>query len=623
MADIFISYASADRELSNALGEALQRKKGWTIASYDENPDSPTFEEAVAAARAVIVVWSPTSTDSEWLLREARLAAQRSVLFPVLIDNAVIPKEFSAIAAFRLEDIRRKGKRERDFKEQEQAADHVMVLGSSQGFIDLSMKLELHLKMSRPTRRSWMTLAAVAVAALIGISIAINRPWRANGSGSDGNDPTNVSDYVGPRRANAQRVIVFAHGVLGTAKTTWTATNGAYWPSLLRNDPAFNDDDVFVIDYPSPLLAASYSIDELADKFRLWLDDKGVFQSHKEVVFICHSMGGLAVRAFLLKNQNRNFAAQVPMIYFLSTPTTGSSVAHLVTPIRSLNPQFDGLAKWMNAEYVGTLVSAWDTAGFKIKSYCAYETRDFYGVRIVSKESATHSCNQRLDPMDRDHIAIAKPRNESDEPYIAVKSAYVETFGSAVVSTRDSEMRPATNSGGSSSTGSVTPKNGPASTRPMWPMTGDSQIDFVHTKLNELEGKSGVREIDVRNAIGDMLARPGYSHPFEEEPARFLFALQRLQLMLQKYVSVFSTRAAEDAIVKLTRAVIKLEQHYDGLYGGNLFLHNDLGRQYDTEDAFVRALPKALKDYRNQTFADAAVRILDEIRQAATQAGLR
>jgi hypothetical protein len=54
------------------------------------------------------------------------------------------------------------------------------------------------------------------------------------------------SQYV--RRANADTVIVFVHGVFGGAVGTWTNTgSGAYWPKMLSEDPKFQNADVYVL----------------------------------------------------------------------------------------------------------------------------------------------------------------------------------------------------------------------------------------------------------------------------------------------------------------------------------------------------------------------------------------
>jgi internalin A len=223
-------------------------------------------------------------------------------------------------------------------------------------------------------------------------------------------------------------VIVFVHGVLGDARSTWTnEVTKAYWPDLIKNDPSFDGFDIFVVSYPSRLLQSSYTVDELVDVMRRDLDSAGIFAKHKHVYFLCHSMGGLVVRGYLTRYQPK--ASQVPMIYFFSTPTTGTQIANFVA-LLSDNRQLSGVLPVHANEYLDSVRKDWLAAQFPIASYCAYETQDTYGVRVVTEESATDLCNRPLDPIDANHIDIVKPRDTKDGPYVAFQNAV-------------SEMRPA------------------------------------------------------------------------------------------------------------------------------------------------------------------------------------
>ena len=232
-----------------------------------------------------------------------------------------------------------------------------------------------------------------------------------------------VQGYI--RNTAQERAIVFVHGVLGDATKTWTARNGAYFPALLLGDTAFDGLDIFVYDYPSTAFADSYSVDELADNLRLLLETAKVFETHREVLFVAHSMGGLVVRQLLLKYQR--FAPKVSMVYFFATPTTGSELAALAKIAPSLNPQFTDMRPWKDQAYVGNLVRQWQAAEFRVKSYCAYEKRTTYGVRVVEEQSATNLCNQRLDPIDTDHLDIVKPIDRTAISYLALRQAVLST----------------------------------------------------------------------------------------------------------------------------------------------------------------------------------------------------
>ena len=70
MSDIFLSYASQDRERVKPIVEALALQ-GWSVWWDRKIPFGKTFdqiiEEALDAAYCVVVVWSRNSVISEWV----------------------------------------------------------------------------------------------------------------------------------------------------------------------------------------------------------------------------------------------------------------------------------------------------------------------------------------------------------------------------------------------------------------------------------------------------------------------------------------------------------------------------------------------------------------------------
>lgn len=101
MSDIFISYASEDRERVKSLAQALERK-GWSVWWDRRIPTGRSFdeviEEALDASKSVVVVWTPASVKSQWVKAEAREGLRRGVLFPLmLLEEVKIPLEFRGV----------------------------------------------------------------------------------------------------------------------------------------------------------------------------------------------------------------------------------------------------------------------------------------------------------------------------------------------------------------------------------------------------------------------------------------------------------------------------------------------------------------------------------------------
>ena len=90
--DIFISYSSADRERARQVAEALQRR-GRSIWWDREIPPGRQYDdvidEALSAARCVVVLWTKASTASSWVKNEASEAMDRRVLIPAVLDSGL------------------------------------------------------------------------------------------------------------------------------------------------------------------------------------------------------------------------------------------------------------------------------------------------------------------------------------------------------------------------------------------------------------------------------------------------------------------------------------------------------------------------------------------------------
>ena len=97
MNDVFLSYASEDRERAGRLAQALEAR-GWSVWWDREILAGQTFDQAIEkqleSARCVLVLWSRASITSEWVKNEAAAAAERGVLTPVKIDEVRLPLEF-------------------------------------------------------------------------------------------------------------------------------------------------------------------------------------------------------------------------------------------------------------------------------------------------------------------------------------------------------------------------------------------------------------------------------------------------------------------------------------------------------------------------------------------------
>lgn len=100
--DVFVSYASADRDRVAPIAQALA-DHGWSVWWDRRIQPGKTFDDVIEAAldeaKAVVCVWTDAGIASRWVRTEAAEGAARGILVPVLLDDVRIPLAFRRIQA--------------------------------------------------------------------------------------------------------------------------------------------------------------------------------------------------------------------------------------------------------------------------------------------------------------------------------------------------------------------------------------------------------------------------------------------------------------------------------------------------------------------------------------------
>lgn len=94
MSDIFLSYANNDQSRLLRLVTALEAK-GWVVFWDRAISTGKTWHDTLGneldACACVVVVWSQHSVRSRWVYEEAEEGRKKGVLFPVILDQGVVP----------------------------------------------------------------------------------------------------------------------------------------------------------------------------------------------------------------------------------------------------------------------------------------------------------------------------------------------------------------------------------------------------------------------------------------------------------------------------------------------------------------------------------------------------
>lgn len=226
------------------------------------------------------------------------------------------------------------------------------------------------------------------------------------------------------------RLVVFVHGVIGTAESTFTASNGQFWPDLVARDDLFKGMDVFSYSYFTGFLDDSPSIEQLVPAMMEVLSRDARITSYGSVVFVAHSLGGILVRKLLLDYPY--IRANVAGVFTLGTPSLGSDVAETLSllPSKTLkelagSEDPDGLLNKLVSDYLATKL------GQGMFSFCAYETLGWQGgpIKVVKTKEADGICNTGFEPLDGlDHDQIVKPARESSPQHVMLKDKVIKVL---------------------------------------------------------------------------------------------------------------------------------------------------------------------------------------------------
>jgi TolB-like protein/tetratricopeptide (TPR) repeat protein len=97
MPDVFLSYSREDQPVARRFAEALERegfRVWWDQALNAGEAFDRVTEKALEEAKAVVVLWSKHSVDSDWVRAEATQARASRRLVPVMIEPCKRPVMF-------------------------------------------------------------------------------------------------------------------------------------------------------------------------------------------------------------------------------------------------------------------------------------------------------------------------------------------------------------------------------------------------------------------------------------------------------------------------------------------------------------------------------------------------
>lgn len=154
-------------------------------------------------------------------------------------------------------------------------------------------------------------------------------------------------------------------------------------------------------------------IRDLAEGLKSQIDV--LYDRYDGIVLVCHSLGGLVARKYLLEEVKAGRPLRVKKLLLFAVPHNGAALASIADDISWQHRQLKQLCR--NSEFVEELNQDWAQTDMlhRIDVHYVVAGQD----RLVDKQSATHQWgNQNVTMIvDAGHISLVKPTSREDVSY--------------------------------------------------------------------------------------------------------------------------------------------------------------------------------------------------------------
>ncbi len=225
------------------------------------------------------------------------------------------------------------------------------------------------------------------------------------------------------RKAQNGLNVIFIHGI-NSSEECWRHKNGSYWPNLLKDESELADIGIYIFSYRTGINTGSYSLSDIVDSLReyFFLDE---LISSSGVIFVCHSMGGIATRRFLVKEQSVLIQRGLNKIglFLVASPSLGSEYANMLSLISSAMGhtqasalQFSQSNVWLN-DLDKDFMNLKGNETLQIKGKELIEDLPLYGKGFIRKQivepfSGAKYFGNSFKVPGSDHSTIATPADK-------------------------------------------------------------------------------------------------------------------------------------------------------------------------------------------------------------------
>ncbi|MGX8011838.1 alpha/beta fold hydrolase [Mesorhizobium sp. ORM8.1] len=250
-------------------------------------------------------------------------------------------------------------------------------------------------------------------------------------------------DWV-KRGSPTSPVVVFIHGILSSGESCWRHASGAYWPDIVAKDPEMSDLGVYVFTYRTGFFSGSYRLADAVDALKEHLALDGITGSTR-IVFVCHSMGGIIARRYLVSRATELIERHVQVaIFLLASPSLGADYADWLKPLAKFfgHSQGDALRFTRSNDWLADLdrdfLNLKEQGRLSIVGKELIEDRFIvlrwlWRKQVVEPFSGARYFGEPYKVPESDHFSIAKIENEHAIQHRQLKR-FVAEWGRAKIS---------------------------------------------------------------------------------------------------------------------------------------------------------------------------------------------
>jgi hypothetical protein len=221
-----------------------------------------------------------------------------------------------------------------------------------------------------------------------------------------------------------EKLILFVHGLGGDGKSTWRERNRPGFPDLIRDDENLNSQfDVEFYQYPTSLFRLPFfskvpKIQDLAKGLKTQIDNR--YSEYKSIVLVCHSLGGLIARMYLIEEVKNQLSLKVNKLLLYAVPNNGDGLASVAKHMSWKHNQLAQLCK--DSDLIDFLNQDWFRLKISNRLGIKYIVAGQDGV-VDRKSTESFWGNPDLETIiDKGHINIVKPGSAEDMSFVILKN---------------------------------------------------------------------------------------------------------------------------------------------------------------------------------------------------------